>query len=457
MPDVTKKFEADVPDLSPTLAAKGGRLWLYPDRRTGPNARRRRNLAMVLMLVYIIVPWLSWNDLPLIRVDLRGGMILALGQVFRFSEVSYVALIAVALILLLFLVTAVGGRLWCGYACPQTVFVEWLIRPIEELFEGSAHHRRRQDAGPRTPALVMRKIGKHATFLLISAILANVFLAYFAAPKTVLAWMQASPVDHPFEFGVSLLILGVIYFDLAWFREQFCAFLCPYARLQSVMMDRETPTVAYDPRRGEPRGKRASGDCIDCGLCQRVCPTGIDIRNGLQLECINCFRCADACNVVMGTLQRPSGLIRAAAVSELEGAPRRRLVRPRVIGLTVAFLASVSLLGWSTATRQDVTMRFQRQAGPAFSRLPDGRLANSFTARIVNNSSKSMSAAIEAVSENVQVICGACEMPLSPFEERRVPLILALPADSTLARILLKQKAGGVLYDLPAILPGSTL
>ena len=368
---------APIPDISPTLAAGGRRQWLYPDRQKGPKSKVRGRIAAVLMAIYLVTPWLSWNGRALLRVDLAAGDAHVWGQIFRFSETSYLAFIFLALALLLFFVTALRGRIWCGYACPQTVFVEWLIRPIEELIEGPAHKRRRRDQGPRTFDRVWRKALKHIVFLGISAVVANALLAYFAPPSHVLRWMVESPAAHPAAFGVMSIVGALVYFDLAWFREQFCAFVCPYARFQSVMMDKHTPVVAFDAGRGEPRGKKASGDCIDCGLCVRVCPTGIDIRDGLQLECISCFRCADACDMVMTNLGRPLGLIKAQPAAEL------RPWRARTIAFGAGLVAVSVLLIARAASRPNVAISFQRQAGATFATLPDGRIVKIYRAQVL--------------------------------------------------------------------------
>ena len=286
----------------------GRRRWLYPDRRPGLYATRRKFTAFILIGLYLVGPWLSWNGNPLLRLDVFEKKAYLFGYVLRVNEAGILAPFFATMALVLLLATSVKGRIWCSYACPQTVFVEWLIRPIEEWVEGSAHHRRRIDAGPRTFIIYFKKAVKHLLFLIIAAIVANTFVSFFVGPDRVVHWMTAPPTEHPIPFLAMMSVMLGFYADLAWFREQFCAFLCPYARFQSVMLDSATPTVAYDAKRGDPRGRGESkGDCIDCGLCVRVCPTGIDIRQGLQLECITCARCIDACHMVMPNLERKPG------------------------------------------------------------------------------------------------------------------------------------------------------
>jgi cytochrome c oxidase accessory protein FixG len=313
-------------------------------------------------------------------------------------------------------VTLLFGRIWCGYGCPQTVFVEWVYRPIEEWIEGPANHRRAVDQKKLTPGTVGRKIAKHTCFLLVSAVLGNVFLGYFVAPKTIWEWMQSSPVEHPTAFLVMLAVTLVTYFDFAWFREQFCSFLCPYARLQSVFIAPETPTVAYDASRGEPRGKRSkTGDCIDCGLCVRVCPTGIDIRNGLQLECIQCSRCVDACDLVMTNLKRPTGLIRHASQATLQQntAPKKTRIRPVVYALALILL--VALLFIRLDTRPVLSIVAQRIPGTVA--LPGSQVANVFHLRLQNNSIKPTTLSLAAIDQGVPftISCSVCGIAVPPF------------------------------------------
>ncbi len=445
------------PLRAPTLTADGKRKWIYPDRRQGAHARRRGRLAYVLMAVYLTVPWLSVGGLPLLRFDVLGGRLFVVGSVLRFADAAWLAFVLVGLALLLFFATALRGRIWCGYACPQTVFVEWLIRPIEELIEGPANHRRAVDRGPWTMAKATRKVLKHGVFLLVAAGIANTFLAYFVPPADLLAWALSSPREHPGPFLVMLAVLLAFYCDLAWFREQFCSFLCPYARFQAVMMDKWTPVVAYDEGRGEPRGKRAAGACIDCGLCQRVCPTGIDIRDGLQLECIQCHRCTDACDMVMASLALPAGLIRAATQAELEGDAATVRFRPRVWLYGAAMVVAFALVASRLWLQPSLTLRFSRQPGSSFSQLPDGRFTNYFTLRSVNESAAPLALDFDAATPGVDLVCGSCATALPAFASAVHLVVVIVPADSAgrLAHARLRHRDSGETFDLPLLIPSA--
>lgn len=445
--------------IVPTVDLAGKRRWIYPDRRSGPRASTRRTIAIVLMAIYLVTPFLTWGGHPLLRLSFQESTVYAFGLVLRFSDMSYLAFILLGLALTLFFVTALKGRIWCGYACPQTVFVEWLIRPIEEFIEGSAHHRRIEDQKPLTAKRLSKKVLKQSIFLLISAVVANVLLAYFISPRELVRWMTSPPTQQPTAFIAMVSVMGAVYFDLSWFREQFCSFICPYARFQSVMMDNQTPAVAYDVRRGEPRGKRGQvGDCIDCRLCVRVCPTGIDIRDGLQLECIQCNRCADACDTVMTNLERPIGLIREASFDELEGRTSKPYwQRPRVLIYTLALLVTLGAFSARLLTREKVEFKFSRQSGAAFSTLPDGRLANLFNLRLINNGSERVPLDFQTKAGAADtIICGACAKPLEPYERRDLSLVLvrANGTDGVGEDVfVLRHQATGESYELSFLAP----
>ncbi len=414
---------------APTVEADGRRRWLYPERLSGKRGKIRERLAMVLMLVYLVVPFVSIGGRPLLRISFLDQKAYFFGATFGFHEAYLFVFVLIILMLTLFLFTSIQGRIWCGYACPQTVFVDWLIRPIEELIEGNANRRRRIDKAPMTLAKIGRKLLKHAVFMFVLLVISNAFLAYFVAPKTLMQWVSSSPADHPFAFGVMVFVFSALYFDLVWFREQFCAFLCPYARFQTVMFDERTPVISYDEQRGEPRGRRGEvGDCIDCNLCVRVCPTGIDIRDGLQLECIQCARCADACDMVMGNLKRPLGLIRHCSEADLAGSPAKtRRVRPWfyaiLLGLiTIGFVSQIVL-------RESLDVRILRQPGTTYAIFDNDSFANYFQMKISNRSDREQRLSLLGQSSAVKVICGLCDQLIEPGRDVVAQLIVILPQD----------------------------
>ena len=371
--------------------------------------------------------------------------------------------LGIAALLLLF-ATSIKGRLWCAYGCPQTVFVEWVIRPIEELTEGSAHHRRRMDGAKLTPGRAVRKLIKHALFLLVSAVVANTFLSFFFGPDQIVRWMMKSPAEHPVPFAVMSGVMGLFYADLAWFREQFCAFVCPYARFQSVMIDPDTPTVAYDVARGEPRGRetlqphgreKTKGDCIDCQLCVRVCPTGIDIRNGLQLECIRCARCMDACDTIMENIGRPKGLIRIATQADLAGEKSSPFwKRPKVLAYSLALLLMATGLGVRLVARGNVSMTIARAPGPVYTHMPDGRLGNMLVIQVNNNSSEPAKLELDVDQKDVVgLLCAMCGSDVSPYGETRASVIVVFKPEKANTSVVITHRATGVSVAVPLLGP----
>jgi len=448
-----------------TMDSKGRRRWLYPDRRGGPKASLRRKAAFALIILYLIVPWLSWNATPLIRLDVLEKKAYFFGLVFHLRDAAFVApLLGIAALFLLF-VTSIKGRLWCAYGCPQTVFVEWVIRPIEELTEGPAHRRRRLDSLPMTLVVMGRKLVKHALFLLVAAIVANTFLAFFFGPEKIMNFMMGSPTSHPGPFAAMATVMGLFYADLAWFREQFCAFVCPYARFQSVMIDNDTPTVAYDFNRGEPRGRdvvlktgnvKSKGDCIDCELCVRVCPTGIDIREGLQLECIRCARCVDACDMIMTNIGRPKGLIRVATQSELAGVqPTPLWRRAKVLAFAVAMILLSVVLLVRIGARGSVSLNVARAPGPVYTQMPDGRFGNMLIIHINNNSYAPARLDFDSnFEEGVTLLCALCGTEVPSFGAISLSVIATFNPELVNKSLIIKHRQTQQSVSVPLLGPG---
>jgi cytochrome c oxidase accessory protein FixG len=437
---------------APTVDQSGRRRWLYPDRRSGRLSRIRGRLALLLLVIYLVAPFVTIGGMPLIRFDVLQGIIYVLGQSFRFADGSYLVFVFITLFLLLAFVTSLWGRIWCGYACPQTVFVEWVIRPIEEWVEGPAHRRKRQDAGPMTLGLFARKALKYVLFSFVIWLISNAFLAYFIEPATLWHWMRGSPAEHPWAFSFMTLTFAALFLDLTWFREQFCAFVCPYARLQSVMISSATPTIAYDLARGEPRGKRkGTGDCIDCQLCVRVCPTGIDIRHGLQLECIQCGRCADACDGIMSNLGRPKGLVRMASERELSGKRLHRF-RVRPIIYLALLLLNVGVVSYAVGTRDDLKLTVVRQPSTTYTQMRENEYANFFMLRVVNQSRDEKTLSL-SVDPGVKLICSVCDRPIAANQEVQGNLVVLFPKGYNKTSIPIKREGVDQGLELPLLKP----
>jgi cytochrome c oxidase accessory protein FixG len=376
----------------PTLNLDGTRRWIRPKLFEGRFLRRRRALAWALMGLFTAIPYLRMGGKPIILLDVVSRHFVLFGATFLPTDTMLLMLLLVGLFLGVFLLTAVYGRVWCGWACPQTVYMEFLYRPIERLIEGGARAQRDLDGRRFAP----RRLLKYAVFGALSMFLAHTFLAYFVGIEALRHWITRSPLEHPAAFLVMAGTTALMFLDFGWFREQVCMVACPYGRLQSVLLDRRSLIVGYDYRRGEPRGHlarlsgsgnaaatRTLGDCVDCGACVVTCPTGIDIRDGLQMECIHCTQCMDACDSVMDRIGRPRGLIRYSSRDELGGAPRR-ILRPRLVLYPMLLLAVWGMLGWSLAHRQSADVTVLRGLGSPFTLLPSGEVSNQIRIKIVN-------------------------------------------------------------------------
>ncbi|MDX1547055.1 MAG: cytochrome c oxidase accessory protein CcoG, partial [Rhodothermales bacterium] len=334
-----------------TLTKDGKRRWMYPTPSPGRYQRARLVVGWLLIALFVALPLVPINGRPAVLLDVVRREFALFGLVFYPTDTFLLLLFMVGTFLAVVLFTALLGRVWCGWGCPQTVYLEFVFRPIERWVEGKEHVRKRRDDGPWTLDKVWRKGVKWALYLVLSLALAHVFVSYFVGWSQLTAWMQQPPAAHWGYFVIMALTTGLVLFDFGYFREQMCTITCPYARFQSVLLDPHSLIVSYDPVRGEPRGRGKQrenlGDCIDCFACVRTCPTGIDIRDGLQMECIACTQCIDACDDIMDRVGSPRGLIRYTSEQALEGKPTKRL-RPRTVvygGLliVVAMLFTIAL------------------------------------------------------------------------------------------------------------------
>lgn len=316
-----------------TINADGSRYFLHPSDVRGRWNIARRLVGMLLIAVYALLPWIPINGAPAVFLDVENRMFHLFGLTLVPQDLWVMFFAISGLGFGLFFVTALLGRIWCGWACPYTVFLDHVYRRIERWIEGDAPARRALDAAPWTAGKAIRRLLKHLAYVLVAALIAHVFLSYFVSLRRLYNFMQEGPMQHLTAFGIVTFLTLVLWFCFGYFREQFCIIMCPYGRLQSVLTDDDTINVGYDAGRGEPRGAKGSveGDCIDCRRCVNVCPTGIDIRNGLQLECIGCTACIDACDDVMVKVGRPKGLIRYDSFNGFAGKVRRFL-RPRIYG-----------------------------------------------------------------------------------------------------------------------------
>ena len=409
-------------DTVTTIGEGGQRVWLYPIRVLGRFVKARYAVSWLLMSILIAAPWIDINGHPSILLDMPHRRFYLFGMTLFATNGYYLLFLAGLVVFSVFLFTATLGRAWCGWTCPQTVFLESYVRVIEEWIEGKPSERKRLDAAPWGVKKLTKKFTKWSLFLALAGAISTTTVAYFIGREGILEaqfnlvsffvsikgpisllGVTFTPQSHPVATGIFLFLMGLLMFDFLWFREQVCLIVCPYGRFQSVLMDESSLSVWYDPRRGEPRGKPKKtkrsaqeshpeitpestplGDCIDCNKCVQVCPTGIDIRKGSQLECVQCAACIDACDSIMDKLKRPRGLIRYTTEAELEGREPRYL-RPRVIAYVVALLIVVGALITTVRMTPDLELRATRMAGAPFEVLSGGLVKNAGRMRVTSH------------------------------------------------------------------------
>ena len=315
-----------------TINPDGSHYILHPADVSGRFTFFRRIFGILLIAVYVLLPWIPINGAPALFFDVEHRRFHIFGLTLLTQDLWVFFFLISGLGFSLFFLTALLGRLWCGWACPYTVFLEHVFRRIERWIDGDADARRKLDAAPSSARKTIRRIVKQGLYILAAALIAHVFISYFVSLPRLYEFMREGPLQHGATFTIISALTAVLWFCFAWFREQFCIILCPYGRIQSALTDEETVVIGYDEKRGEPRGKATdpnAGACIDCHRCVQVCPTGIDIRNGLQMECIGCAACIDACDDIMRKVNRPTGLVRYDSTKGLAG-EKRRILRPRI-------------------------------------------------------------------------------------------------------------------------------
>ncbi|MES2477057.1 MAG: cytochrome c oxidase accessory protein CcoG [Verrucomicrobiota bacterium] len=351
-----------------TINDDGSRYFLHPADVKGRWNLARRLVGIVLIAIYVLLPWIPINGNPAVFLDVENRMFHLFGLTLVPQDLWVMFFAISGTGFLLFMVTSMLGRIWCGWACPYTVFIDHIYRRIERWIEGDAPHRRALQNAPWSVEKIAKRALKHFLYALVAAAIAHVFLSYFVSMERLYGFMQEGPLQHATAFGIILFLTLVLWFCFGYFREQFCIIMCPYGRLQSALTDDDTINVGYDEKRGEPRGTKgkAEGDCIDCRRCVQVCPTGIDIRNGLQLECIGCTACIDACDDIMTKVERPKGLIRYDSFNGFAG-KKRRLLRPRVYAYCALGLLGLAALGLVAAKKaRPFTATLSRAGGAGF-------------------------------------------------------------------------------------------
>jgi len=418
---------------------------IQPRAVHGWFAAWRWAVVWITQLVFYGLPWLQWNGRPALLFDLAARRFYVLGLVLHPQDFIYLAGLLIVSAYALFLFTTVAGRLWCGYACPQTVYTE-VFMWIERQFEGERMARLKMDKAPWTLRKAWRRGGKHAVWLALGLWTGFTFVAYFTPARELLGQAAGLALGPWQTFWIGFYGLAT-YGNAGWMREQVCKYMCPYARFQSAMFDKDTLIISYDPGRGEPRGSRprgtdprslGKGDCIDCTLCVQVCPTGIDIRKGLQYECIGCAACIDACDDVMDKLGSPRGLIRYATQNGMANGWSRaqlwqRVLRPRVLvytGVLVVIVgAFAATLYWRTPFRADIV----RDRGALARIVENGHVENVYRVQLMNATEAPQRYRIDVEGLAGATLRGSGEATLGPTEARWVPIAVHVPPEAARA------------------------
>jgi len=424
---------SDFRDHIATADKDGRRKWMYPRKVSGQFYRWRTWFSWLLLAIMFAGPFITIKGNPLLMMNIGERKFVVLGQIFWPQDMIIFAIAILLFLTSVIIFTTAFGRLWCGWACPQTVMMEMVFRKLEYLIEGDAPRQRELNQAPWDVAKIAKKISKHAIFCALSFLVGNVLLSYIIGWQQLMQIVTAPPARHlvglSFMVAFSLLFYGIF----ARFREQACTFICPYGRFQSVLLDENSIVVAYDHKRGEKRAplkrdqttsERDSiglGDCVACNQCVSVCPTGIDIRDGTQMECVHCTACMDACDNVMTKIGASRGLIRYASLNGIERGEHLR-VTPRLIGYGVVLTVLASLLAVMIFTRTDVEATLLRAPGSLFQQMPDGHYSNLYTLRITNKTAREMPVELrlERPAGSLQIMGGSLVVPPQKQSENSV-------------------------------------
>jgi cytochrome c oxidase accessory protein FixG len=396
-----------------TITKEGKRNWVFAKKPHGKLYNGRTIVSILYLIVFFALPWIKVHDEPLFLFNLFERKFILFGMIFWPQDFFVFALGMLTFIVFVVLFTVVFGRIFCGWVCPQTIFMEMVFRKIEYWIDGDAEKQKRLKEMPWNGEKILKRSGKFFAFFSMSFIIANYFLAYLIGMDDVMLYMKEGIAAHLATFIPLIIFTSTFFFVYWWFREQACLIVCPYGRLQGVMLDPNSIVVAYDYVRGEPRGKiskaetEKKGDCIDCFDCVRVCPTGIDIRNGTQMECVNCTACIDACDAIMTKVHRDTGLIRYASENNIKkGEKLHMTVRTGAyIGVLVILIAVLTTL---LATRRDIQATIMRAQGMLYQEQPGNKISNLYNIKLINKTRKDIP--IQLRLENEEEVHGEIKM-----------------------------------------------
>lgn len=389
MEDIYKVGE-EYRDTLATVDEKGKRVWIYPRKPKGHYHNLRIGVAVLLLTLFFTGPFIRLDGHPFFLFNVFERRFIIMGVPLWPQDFHIIALAMISMVVFVVLFTVIYGRIWCGWACPQTIFMEMVFRKIEYLIEGDAPKQKKLNEGPWTGKKIFKKSLKHFIFILIALLVTHTVMAYIIGIDGVKEVVSQPPSAHWAGFAGIMAFTGIFYFIFSSFREQVCVAVCPYGRLQGVFIGNHTIAVIYDWLRGEPRarmkkGKKdeSKGDCIDCKMCVYACPTGIDIRNGTQLECVNCTACMDACDAVMDRIEKPRGLIKYASYDGIKSGDHR-IFTTRVLAYSVVLAVLVFSIFYMLLTRPEIEATILKVPGQLYQEQPGNRISNLYNIQFLN-------------------------------------------------------------------------
>jgi cytochrome c oxidase accessory protein FixG len=411
MEEFNSRSDQEFRDQLSIITKKGNRKWIYAKKPKGKLYFYRSLLSIFLLVIFFIGPFLKLNDQPLLMFNFLERKFVLFGVVFWPQDSYIFFLIMISMIVFIILFTVVYGRLWCGWACPQTIFLEMLFRKVEYWIEGDSKAQIKLNKQSWNFEKILKRGLKHLIFIVLSIIIIQTLLAYILGIDYLKSLLLVGPSKNMVAFLSIGFITLIFYFVFSWFREQVCIIVCPYGRLQGVFLDSKSIVVSYDYKRGEPRGNEkvnedrntsGKGDCINCHSCVTVCPTGIDIRNGTQLECVNCTACIDSCNEVMKRIGKPKGLVRYASEDGISKGLKLK-INWRIGAYTTVLIALMSFLIFLLASKNPIETTVLRTPGALYQELPDHKISNLYNIKIINKTRKDIPVEIIPLSVNGDV------------------------------------------------------
>lgn len=421
-------------DSIATVDEKGRRVWVYPKKQFGKYFTRRSIVAYSLLAILFSGPFIKINGEPILMLNVIERKFVLFGQIFWPSDFFIFALGMISFIVLVIVFTVVFGRLFCGWVCPQTIFMEMIFRRIEYVIDGDWKQQKKLNDMPWNAHKISKRALKWGVFWIISFIIANTFLAYIIGIDELGGIITDSPANHMGSLVAIIIFTTVFFAVFTWFREQVCTAVCPYGRLQGVLLDKNSIVVAYDHQRGEGRGKfkknedrlqAGKGDCIDCNQCVNVCPTGIDVRNGTQMECVNCTLCMDACDYMMENVGLQKGLIRLTSENEINTKTPWKLTA-RAKAYIVLMFAIVGLLAALILTRSEIDVNILRLRGTTYSKVDETTYSNIFQGTFMNKTNEDKMITLKVTSDNATIDIVGGDFMLKKGEDIKKELLVKM-------------------------------